>query len=1007
MQPSLEVDASVFGFVMIPSGVPIQVSGLDLQDLPVACPEWIKRDFSDVFSAKNLPSLPPRREGVDMPIELLPGKLPPFGPIYSLSQQEESTLKAYIEDALKSNIIRESRSPAGSPVMFVTKPDASLRLCVDYRGLNAITRTNRAALPIIKDMLKRTVGCRIFSKVDLKSAFNLIRIAEGQEYLTAFRTKYGHYEYLVMPFGLKNAPGHFQSFMNHIFHDLIDAGLLVYIDDLLIYAITQAEHDRILAEVLKRIRKFNLQVNPKKCEFGVPEVEFLGHLVSAAGLKMCPSKIKSIQEWDIPSTVKEIQSFLGLANYYRDFIRDFARLSQPLINLTKRGVPFNFDHRCLQAFNDLKRSFREEVILSQPDQTKQFFLECDASDFAIGGVLQQMDDRVGKLRPVGFFSRKLQPAEINYEIYDKELLAIVDCLLHWRYLCIGTTEPVIIHSDHRNLQWFMTSRRLNRRQARWSILLADFNFQLEIRPGTKQMVADPLSRQAKYRLKPGDPEVDVNMQVVLPPHKFVSPTITCHNLHLRATTPDISEEGEEDHVSNHSDSEEMDDTVWEVAWEAEYLTGSSPDPVWFQHLLTDMIRGYLPMVLAPKLTRYIIQQKKWFTIKDDRLHRVVQRGNHTFTVPYVPISARDQILKNYHLTLGHLGPSSMISVMEIRHYWPSMEKDIKEYVSQCTQCQLQAATEIPRHPLHPHEPVGLPFIKWGIDFVQDLPETTDGNRHIITAIDYASKYTIAKAVQNRNASTVARFIYESITCTFGAPVEIVSDRASAFMDEVLQGYLRLLEIHHLPTTPYRPRSNGAVERMHRTLNGILTKLCAGERHKWDIFLPQACLAINSRVHEATGYSPFYLVHGCLPRLPGDELPNLPPHSYSVLDSSDAAILTAKELASLGQARAAALQRLKTQAIRMKERYDVQVGVEDHQFHVGDIVKLKHHDRLKFQFTWTGPYYIVDKGPNDSYYLMKPNGQRIDNTVSHDHLAPFSVKDPEYYYAGGDAGLEDL
>ncbi len=234
-------------------------------------------NYKHVFSFQEFPDLPPHRDGIDLNIKLLPGKIPFFGPIYSLSRDEEKALREYLEGALKAGIIRPSTSPAGSPVMFVKKPDGSLRLCVDYRGLNSVTYTNKTALPIIKDMLSRTHGSKFFSKVDLKSAFNLIRIAPGDEYLTAFRTKYGHYEYLVMPFGLKNAPGVFQAFLNHVFGDLIDCGVLGYVDDLLIHAQTRMEHDRLLLEVFSRLEKFGLKANPKKCEFLKSKIKFLGH----------------------------------------------------------------------------------------------------------------------------------------------------------------------------------------------------------------------------------------------------------------------------------------------------------------------------------------------------------------------------------------------------------------------------------------------------------------------------------------------------------------------------------------------------------------------------------------------------------------------------------------------------------------------------------------------------------------------------------------------------------
>jgi hypothetical protein len=451
----------------------------------------------------------------------------------------------------------------------------------------------------------------------------------------------------------------------------------------------------------------------------------------------------------------------------------------------------------------------------------------------------------------------------------------------------------------------------------------------------------------------------------------------------------------------------MNEDTLETLWEIEYMDEDNPDPVWFRFLIQDMMQGYIPMVLSPALLRTILQQKKSFTIKNDRLHRRVRKGNHSFTVPYLPVSQRQAILAKYHITLGHLSASSLVPLLQVRHYWPSMVKDVKSFIELCQPCQLHDSGTVPRHPLHPHEPVGLPFLKWGLDFIQDLPETQSGNKHIITAIDYATKYVVTKAVPDRTAATVATFIFEEIACVFGVPAEIVSDRASAFLQETLQLYLEILDIHHLPTTPYRPRSNGAVERMHRSLNSILTKLCAGDRFKWDVYLPQACLALNARIHEATGYSPFYLTHGCHPRLPGEQLPDIPPNSYSLLDSADAATITARELAFLGQNRAAALQHLKAQAERMKKRYDSDIGVSTHEFQVGDSVKMKHHDKLKFQFKWTGPYVVVDKGPNDTYYLMKPNGQRIDNTVNHDHLAHYSTTDPEFYYAGADAGLERL
>jgi transposase InsO family protein len=982
---------------------------------------WIIGKFPGVFSENEFPDLPPHRQGVDLSIDLLPGKEAPFGPIYSLSLTEEKALREYIEKATKSGIIRPSQSSAGSPVMFVRKKDGSLRLCVDFRGLNAVTESNRAALPIIKDMIQRTLGSRVFSKIDLKSAFNLIRIHEGHEHLTAFRTKYGHFEYLVMPFGLKNAPGHFQSFVNKIFGDIIDQGLLVFIDDLLIYADSQEKHDLMLNTVMERLLQHNLKVNSIKCEFSVSQVEFLGHFISHDGIRMASSKLKDILEWELPRNLKDVRSFLGLANYYRDFIPNFSQVAQPLVNLTRHDVPFDMDQNCVQAFQQLKQAFLDDTVLIQPDQSRQFFIQCDASDYALGSVLQQKDEITGKLRPIAFYSRKFTSAEANYEIYDKELLAIVDSLKQWRYLCIGTVEPVIIYSDHKNLRWFMPTRQLNRRQARWSLFLADFNFKLEIRPGALQSVADPLSRQGKHQLLSDD---SMNSQVLLPITKMspdfqtasreTSPPPSSRILgHIAALRPSSSDYDNDSTVSDtsyqssasRSSSGSMESDAAEALWEADQLDDGR-DPLWFKLVLQEVFHMYTPLVLSLNFYHFIQRQKKLFSLKNDRLYRIVRRQGEEHHAPYIPIIRRQEILSQYHVTLGHLALSSLLPVLETKCYWPGMAESARLFISKCHVCQLHRQEPRDVRPLHPHAPVGLPFFKWGIDFVQNLPPSPDGKRHIITAVDYATRYVVAKAVESMDAATAAQFLFE-LTCTFGAPVEIVSDRGAAFTSDLLARYLQILEIHHLKTTPYTPRSNGAVERMHRTLGDILTKLCAGHRTLWSKYLPQAVLALNSRIHSATGYSSFYLAHGCHPRLPGDELPLPPLCDLNLDDPVLVADATADELARLGQNRAAALARLKSQALTMKERYDLQSGVSSPTYQPGDVVKMKHHDKQKFQFCWTGPYYIVDKGLSDTYYIQKPMGARIDNAVNPDYLAPFSATVIEFYYDGLDNGLQSV
>ena len=1011
--------------------------------------------YEGIFATKEFPDLAPHRPGIDLNLELIDGKAPPFGPIYSLSKEEETVLRDYIDKALESGIISKSTSPAGSPVMFVKKPDGSLRLCVDYRALNSVLITDRTALPIIKDMLQRVKGSNYFSKIDLKSAFYLIRIAAGQEYLTAFRTKYGHYEYKVMPFGLKNAPGTFQGFMNYIFADLIDRGVLVYIDDLLIYSKGVKEHMELLSAVFERIQKYELLVNGKKCVFLASRVNFLGHVLSRDGIEMDQSKLEAIESWEFPSTVKQMRSFLGLANYYRDFIPNFSRIAGPLFDLTKEKAGYKITAEAQRSFIELKGVFRQEGVLMFPDQSQQFFLEVDASDYAIGGALHQIDPKTQSMRPIGFFSRKLSSPEQNYEIYDKELLAVIEGFKNWRYLLIGTQLPVVVFTDHRNLEYFMSARLLNRRQARWAQFLADFNFLLQYRPGKSQMVADALSRQESYYLNSEDRLL--NHQTLLPKELFTEaqnfrsenevdlalketgiPACSPKGIPRRQVSfdlqstviPDSPQEGsvavlrslefsdnDADTSSNsdydvsgyHSPSEETDfddDDVSAVGDITQFMefqgsTGSE-DPPWFQHLLGFLWDGDLPMVLPFSVLNKLKMLAKSYIFKNDRLYRKITRNQRLYHVPYVPYVDREAIIAKYHTILGHMQVNTLLPLMEIRYYWPSLKKDIQLFQNSCPQCQMNGSNSqrLNRRPLQPHEPVGIPFLKWGIDYVQDLPISGDGYCNIFSARCYATKRVIYVATKDRTAKTAAECIFREIVCKYGSPLEIVSDRG--FMDSVLGEYLKILEIHHLPSAAYTPKTNGLDERGHQDLKNIITKLSDGDPTKWTKLLPLAEFILNSRISNSTGFSAFYLSHGFEPRLPGDELPALPPGYYDPQDQGDIALMSCKELARLGQNRAAALQRLKAQAVRMKSYYDKKMGVTMSKFNIGDVVKMVNHSKTRLKFRFTGPFYIVDQGPNNTY---RPDGRRwtsqngTDIPVNPDYLAYFTELDPEYYYDG--------
>ena len=458
-------------------------------------PEFYQ-DIKEVFEEKLANELPPHR-AYDCPIDLKPESTPFFGPLYSLTETEQATLKEYISENLKKGFIKPSKSSYGAPVLFVPKKDGSLRLCVDYRVLNESTIRNSYPLPLIKDLLDRVAGCSVFTKLDLPGAYNLIRIRDGDQEKTAFRTRFGLFQYEVMPFGLRNAPAVFQHFLNDILREVLDVFAYSYIDDILIFSKNIKEHHQQVKTVLKLLLKNGLYCKLKKCEFDQSRVEFLGYIISHEGISMCMDKVQSILEWPTPSCVKDIQKFMGLANFYRRFINKFSDMAKPINNLLKKDVKFVWGAIQDEVFNKLKNAFTSAPILTLPDPNKPFYVETDASNFAVGAILSQHDSE-NKLHPCAFYSRTLKDCETRYTVYDKELLAIVSALHEWRQHLQGAKFPFIIFSDHKNLQFAKKPEVLSDRQIRWLEFLSKFEFTIQYRPGNKNGKADALSRRPDY-----------------------------------------------------------------------------------------------------------------------------------------------------------------------------------------------------------------------------------------------------------------------------------------------------------------------------------------------------------------------------------------------------------------------------------------------------------------------------------------------------------------------------
>uniref|UniRef100_A0A6I8RAB1 Gypsy retrotransposon integrase-like protein 1 n=1 Tax=Xenopus tropicalis TaxID=8364 RepID=A0A6I8RAB1_XENTR len=747
----------------------VTVSSTSLSALPS-----VYRDFSDVFCKKSAEFLPPHRR-YDCPIDLLPGIMPPRGRTYPLSPAETAAMKEYISENLQRGFIRPSTSPAGAGFFFVEKKDGGLRPCIDYRGLNKITVKNRYPLPLISELFDQLKGAKIFSKLDLRGAYNLIRIREGDEWKTAFNTRDGHYEYLVMPFGLCNAPAVFQEFVNDIFRDLLGKSVVVYLDDILIFSQDLETHRSQVKEALSRLRENSLFAKLDKCTFEVPKISFLGYIISSRGFEMDPAKVSAIQKWPLPQSTKAIQRFIGFANYYRQFIKGFSSRIAPILSLIRKGGrPNCWPPVALEAFQSLKDAFISASVLRHPEPHLPFFIEVDASDVGAGAILSQRHSADGKLHPCAYFSKKFSSAEQNYDIGNRELLAVKLALEEWRHLLEGASHPVTIYTDHKNLEFLQSLKRQNPRQARWSLFFSRFHFVLTYRPGTKNRKADALSRS----FSPED-RLPIEREPIIPPSRIIASVL-----------PQFAEQ---------------------------ILLSQSAAP------------PDTPIGMA-----------------------------------FVPPELRLPILQQTHSSkqAGHPGSEKTLELLQRLVWWPTIRKDVRDFVAACTVCATTKASHSrPCGLLHPLPVPSRPWTHLGMDFIVELPPSC-GNTVIWVVIDRFSK--MAHFVPLRklpSAVELAQLFIQHIFRLHGFPVEIVSDRGSQFVSRFWRSLCKSLGVSLQFSSAYHPQTNGAAERVNQALEQFLRNHVSLCQDDWSDLLPWAEFAHNNASHSSTGRSPFLSVYG--------------------------------------------------------------------------------------------------------------------------------------------------
>ena len=898
-------------------------------------------DYADVFSPQEAEKLPPHRPS-DHHIPLVDGKAPPFGPLYAMSRPELAALKDWLEENLRKGFIRPSASPVASPVLFVRKSDGSLRCCVDYRALNAVTVKDRYPLPLVKETLNNLSGMRYFSKLDIISAFNNIRVREGDEYLTAFRTRFGLYESLVMPFGLSGAPATFQRYINNALREHLDIFCTAYLDDILIYSRTRAEHTEHLRLALQALRDARLFAKLSKCEFFVTETKFLGLLIGRNGVRMDPEKVKTVLSWKTPAKLTDVQAFIGFGNFYRRFIRDFSKIIRPLVSLTKKDVPFVWSPECDSAFTTLKQRFTSAPILAHFDWEKPVILETDSSDYVSAGVLSQYD-QTDVLRPVAFFSKRHTATECNYEIYDKELLAIIRCFEEWRPELEGTASPIKVITDHRNLQYFTTTKLLNRRQARWSEFLSRFNFVITFRPGRQGAKPDALTRRSEDLPREGDDRLQHQSQVVLKTHNL-DPVLRLQTMRLPEDLETLLTQGYD-----------TDDVVRSI------LTA----------LRSDSDRH-------PAVTLAECTEREGRLYYQDRLY-----------IPDSP-NLKAALLRRCHddPVAGHPGRARTYDILSREFYWPGMLRYASQWVQKCHTCRRSNPSREAHQGLL--KPLAVPDRSWqhlSMDFITHLP-CSNGHDAILVVVDRLTKMRhFIPCHGTCNSEDTANLFVQHVWKLHGLPSSIVSDRGTQFVSTFWKHLTTRLRIKGALSTAHHPETDGQTERANAGLEQYLRAYVAYLQDDWYDWLPLAEFAINDQKSESTGLSPFFLTYGFHPRL-GFEPIDISKPAPAQRDS-ERFVQKMESLLDYARSEARAAQALNEEFANRRRQ-------PARRFRVGQHVWLDARNirtaRPQKKLDWKnlGPFKVVEEVSPHAYRLELPASMRIHPVFYVNKLRPADV-----------------
>jgi len=963
---------------------------------------WRRRE---VFAIDEVAPVAAKLPRVIDTAEAAPVRIPPRPLSYHKQLAVEEEMRKLVENGL----VERSDSPWGCPIVLARKADGSWRFCCDYRALNIITSPIHHPLPIIEHQLSAIGNNTIFSTMDCQQGFWQLSLCDEDKRRTAFAIAAGKYkgvwEWNRLPFGLKNAPAAFQHLMDIILNEYIGQFLLVYIDDLIVYASNIDQHLQRLDIILCKLQTAHITLKPTKCQFLRTQLTFLGYTIDGAHIKPQKEKIDIITAYPEPRTPKEVKQFLGVIGYYQRYIYHYSTITQPLRELAGKEKEWKWTEKHTLSFNTLKEALQSYPILRPANPHIPYIIYTDASQHAIAGVLSQKDEQ-GNEYVISYCGRSLSEPEKRYSATDRELLAVIVCMRRWEAYLWGAQVTVV--TDHRALQYMLNERYLlEGPRANWLLKIQHLNITATYRAGRYNQV-DGLSRIDWYqsmkdvrdedidvgkkgRRKARDNNTDNNTD-----SSNVSALTRADRQQLikeRVEQATDIEEGEwiSDEEADNESSTDIDDNEdekfetidapvtdnenddqLEEEEEGEVMVESIPETEdeWIRHQQADNNLF---------TSNQYISTEKGLRIRIEKDEIDGERQQLA-----VPTALRTLIMHHYHHP-AHLSAKHMTHLIRQTYHWTGMESDITAYVNRCSICATHSIVPTHTIPINNkwREP-GTPMSYLSMDIVGPLPLSRSRNAYILTVMCLYSRYLIAIPLRTINTKQIATALIDRVFLIYGTPQHIVSDNGSNFISKLAQHLYRALGINKHTTIAYRPQSNGQIERAHRSLKETLAKICEERKEEWDIVLPIAAFTHNSRPSRATGYAPFYIVFNRQPKWPFQchTVPiqhNNPTQQHTNKEMPKTTQMITDYIDSLRQRITVVRDNIRQLWQKEKDKADEKMKEKRERDRwkivVGDQVWSRVHVRGVLQPRWEGPYEVMSVSEDGLSLSVKRKGGR--------------------------------